>query len=165
MEPTYIAIYSSPLGLLEITGTATAIKSLYFIDESATDPANAAELPPLLQACFRQLDEYFEGRRQVFDLALAPDGTAFQKSVWQRLMTIPYGQTVSYLDIAQQLGNEKAIRAVGRANGQNPISIIVPCHRVIGRDGKLVGYGGGLWRKEWLLRHEEASFGRQLMLM
>ncbi|MDR1680771.1 MAG: methylated-DNA--[protein]-cysteine S-methyltransferase [Prevotellaceae bacterium] len=119
--------------------------------------APVAEVPanPILQACIRQLDEYFAGRRRSFDLPLAPSGTAFQRGVWQALAAIPYGQTISYLELARRIGNSKAVRAVGRANGQNKIVIIVPCHRVIGAHGTLVGYTGGLWRKEWLLKHEQ----------
>jgi methylated-DNA-[protein]-cysteine S-methyltransferase len=100
------------------------------------------------------MDEYFEGSRKEFQLPLAPEGTDFQKRVWSELLNIPYGATCSYLDVARALGDANAIRAVGAANGRNPISIIIPCHRVIGADGSLTGYGGGLWRKEWLLRHE-----------
>lgn len=104
--------------------------------------------------CFQQLDEYFAHRRQQFSLKLNPQGTAFQKRVWQHLLKIPFGKTTSYLEIAEALGARKALRAVGAANGRNPIPIIIPCHRVIGRDGDLIGFGGGIWRKEWLLRHE-----------
>jgi len=97
-------------------------------------------------------------------VALQPEGTDFQKAVWQQLAAIPYGQTASYGDIARALGNPQAVRAVGAANGQNPISIIIPCHRVIGSNGKLTGYGGGLWRKEWLLEHEGRLAGQQIRL-
>ena len=104
-----------------------------------------------------QFEAYFAGRLQRFDLPLAARGTAFQQAVWQALCDIPYGETVSYLDIANAIGNPKAVRAVGAANGQNPLSIIVPCHRVIGRSGKLVGYGGGLPIKQWLLALEQSG--------
>ena len=103
-----------------------------------------------------QLAAYFAGDRHGFDIPLALTGSEFQQAVWTQLLTIPYGMMVSYQDIADGLDNPQAVRAVGAANGQNPVSIIVPCHRVVGSDGKLVGYGGGLWRKEWLLRHEGA---------
>ena len=103
-----------------------------------------------------QLDEYFNGTRKYFDLPLTPEGTPFQKQVWEALQEIPYGKTISYSQLAIQLGNLKTIRAVGLANGQNPIAIIIPCHRVIGKDGSQVGYGGGLENKVWLLRHEGA---------
>lgn len=108
----------------------------------------------VLQLTMTQLTEYFSGRRKDFDLPLAASGTAFQQSVWQALREIPFGQTASYLDLAQSIKNPKAVRAVGSANGKNPISIVVPCHRVIGTNGKLTGYAGGLDRKLWLLEHE-----------
>ncbi|MBN1937224.1 MAG: methylated-DNA--[protein]-cysteine S-methyltransferase [Anaerolineae bacterium] len=109
---------------------------------------------PVIEMALVQLDEYFSGVRRVFDLPLGLHGTEFQQRVWRQLLEIPYGQTASYAEVARALGNPQAVRAVGLANGKNPISIIVPCHRVIGSDGNLVGYGGGLWRKEWLLKHE-----------
>lgn len=155
--------YRSPIGFLELVGSADRLKSVRFVDTA--DPAvGQADLSPLLAVCWAQLDEYFRGERQVFELNLAPDGSEFQQRVWRQLTTIPYGQTVSYLDIACALGDEKTIRAVGAANGQNKIAIIIPCHRVIGRDGKLVGYGGGLWRKAWLLNHERKFSSGQLAL-
>lgn len=156
------AYYQSATGLIEIVGTAAGLKSLNFVDEQT-----GADLtvPPGLQATVEQLDDYFHGRRQRFSLQLAPQGTPFQQRVWRELLTIPFGRTVAYLDIARAIGNEQAVRAVGAANGQNPISIIIPCHRVIGRNGQLTGYGGGLWRKEWLLNHERAiAFGKQMTL-
>ncbi|MCB0116229.1 MAG: methylated-DNA--[protein]-cysteine S-methyltransferase [Caldilineaceae bacterium] len=144
--------YTSPIGLIEIGGTETALTSLYFVDA----PRQEVTSSPVLEDAMRQLDEYFRHLRQDFDLPLDLHGTEFQRSVWRQLLTVGYGATVAYLDIANALGNPKAIRAVGAANGQNPISVIVPCHRIIGSNGKLVGYGGGLWRKEWLLKHEGA---------
>jgi methylated-DNA-[protein]-cysteine S-methyltransferase len=143
--------YLSPIGLLEVGGD-TAIQSLFFVDAQR----EAVQSCPLVEEAIRQLTEYFTGERRDFDLPLEMDGTLFQRRVWQQLLAVPYGKTASYMDIANGLGNPKAIRAVGAANGQNPISIIVPCHRIIGSNGKLIGYGGGLWRKEWLLRHEGA---------
>jgi len=116
--------------------------------------ASAGEIPPCLQECVRQLEEYFQGQRRAFSLKLLPRGTEFQQRVWAQLLKVPYGSTASYRDIALALGDADAVRAVGSANGKNPISIIIPCHRIIGSDGKLIGYGGGVWRKEWLLRHE-----------
>ncbi len=153
MNHQYKTYYRSPIGLIEITATDTTLTGLYFVE--AAGDAHALT-PPLLHRAVRQLDEYFNGSRQEFDLPLAPIGTNFQQQVWQQLLTIPYGSAVSYLDVAKAIDNEKAVRAVGAANGQNPISIIIPCHRVIGNDGQLVGYGGGLWRKKWLLEHEGA---------
>lgn len=163
MTQQYKAYYRSPLGVIEIVATERAIKSLYFI-EPERRAAAAVDDSPALAECVRQLDEYFAGELSEFELALDPNGTEFQKAVWQQLTTIPFGKTVSYLDIAKGLGNEKAVRAVGAANGQNPISIIIPCHRVIGSDGSLTGYGGGLWRKEWLLKHEGLLREEQLPL-
>ncbi len=162
MPTTYKAYYQSDIGVIEIVSTNQAIQSLNFVEAEGSEAT--VDAPPIIEACLKQLDEYFKGERQVFTLPLEPDGTEFQKSVWQQLLTIPFGQTVSYLDIARQLGNEKAVRAVGLANGRNPISLIIPCHRVIGSDGTLTGYGGGLWRKEWLLKHEGALNGGQMAL-
>jgi len=113
------------------------------------------EIPQCLKDCVRQLDEYFIGKRKEFELELLPQGTPFQMKVWQKLMEIPYGKTASYKDIAEAVDSPKAVRAVGGANNKNKICIIIPCHRVIGSDGSLVGYGGGIWRKEWLLKHEK----------
>ncbi|MCB0153440.1 MAG: methylated-DNA--[protein]-cysteine S-methyltransferase [Anaerolineae bacterium] len=165
MTQQYKAYYQSALGLIEIVATDQAVKSLYFIEPDARDAtAESANGSPALTECVRQLDDYFAGELSEFELALDPDGTDFQKAVWQQLTTIPFGKTVAYLDIARGLGNEKAVRAVGAANGQNPISIIIPCHRVIGSDGSLTGYGGGLWRKAWLLKHEGVLREEQLPL-
>jgi methylated-DNA-[protein]-cysteine S-methyltransferase len=113
-------------------------------------------------AVHEQLDAYFAGELQEFDLPLAPHGTPFQLRVWDELTRIPYAETISYKELALRLGDPKLVRAVGTANGRNPLSIIVPCHRVIGADGTLVGYGGGLERKRWLLDHEAVASGRRL---
>ncbi|MFT2008463.1 methylated-DNA--[protein]-cysteine S-methyltransferase [Pontibacter sp. 13R65] len=152
MEATvYTTSYHSPLGWIRITGTSQGIISVLFTEAEAP---GTTELPACMQGCVNQLVQYFNGERQQFDLPLAPAGTAFQQQVWQHLQTIPYGKTASYLQVARATSGEKAIRAVGAANGKNPLCIVVPCHRVIGSDGSLTGYAGGLWRKEWLLRHE-----------
>ena len=132
-------------------------------DGAITDIRFGGELPheakpletPLIKRCQEELREYFSGERQAFDLPLAPQGTAFQQSVWQALLTIPYGEVRSYGDIARQIGNPKASRAIGGANNRNPIAIVIPCHRVIGANGRLVGYGGGLDKKEMLLSLEQ----------
>jgi methylated-DNA-[protein]-cysteine S-methyltransferase len=108
-----------------------------------------------LGPAFAQVDEYFQGERCEFTTCLSVRGTDFQKEVWRRLVAIPYGETATYSELARAVGRPKAGRAVGQANHRNPISIIIPCHRVIGNDGRLVGYGGGLWRKKWLLAHEK----------
>lgn len=159
------AYYQSEIGLLEIIGTEEYIQAVYFIEpEEKGTSFDGAPIPTAVAECISQFDEYFTGKRQDFSLKLAPEGTEFQKTVWHELLNIPFGKTVSYLDIAKAIGNEKAIRAVGAANGRNPISIIVPCHRVIGSNGHLTGYGGGLWRKEWLLNHEGSLGGQQMKL-
>lgn len=150
MIDQHTACYQSPVGALEIIGSENGVSSVLFVDHAAT----TSDIPPCLHDCVLQLDEYFKGRRQAFALTLDLHGTDFQKRVWRELLNIPFGKTVSYLDIALALGDRKSIRAVGGANGKNPICIIVPCHRVIGSNGSLIGYGGGLWRKEWLLQFE-----------
>ena len=144
-------IITSPLGFTKISGDELGISSLSLLnsEEKITDI-----IPFELQNCVQQLKEYFEGRRAQFDLQLNLQGTEFQKKVWHQLLTIPYGKTISYLQLSQQLGDIKAIRAVANANGKNPLWIIIPCHRVIGSDGSLTGYAGGLHRKQWLLEHE-----------
>lgn len=144
-------IINSPLGFTKIIGDTNGISSITILnsDENTTDI-----IPEPLEDCVHQLNEYFEGERAQFDLQLNPQGTDFQKKVWQQLQTIPFGKTASYLEVSQQLGDVKAIRAVANANGKNPLWIIVPCHRVIGSDGSLTGYAGGLHRKQWLLEHE-----------
>ncbi|HEX8515879.1 MAG TPA: methylated-DNA--[protein]-cysteine S-methyltransferase [Bacteroidia bacterium] len=150
----HYAYYSSPIGLIEISGNGEGIATLYFVDEKREA---STKIHPTLKECHLQLEEYFKGLRKEFGLKLNPRGTDFQKRVWEKLAALPYGKTVTYLDISRLLGDANATRAVGNANGSNPISIIVPCHRVIGVNGKLTGYGGGLWRKEWLLNHEMGS--------
>jgi methylated-DNA-[protein]-cysteine S-methyltransferase len=168
MKKEHKAYYQSEIGLLEIVGTDEAINSVNFIEvepeEKDENFDQVGGTSPAVANCLSQLDEYFKGKRQQFSLELEPGGTEFQKAVWRQLTAIPYGHTVSYLDIARSLDNEKAVRAVGAANGQNKIVIIVPCHRVIGSDGKLTGYGGGLWRKEWLLNHEGSLSSKQMAL-
>jgi O-6-methylguanine DNA methyltransferase len=142
--------YRSPLGLIEIIADQQAILGSNFVDGKRLDE----DATPLLERACQQFQEYFAGEREVFDLPLSFEGTPFQRSVWQEVLAIPYGRTVSYSQVAVAIGKPKAVRPVGTANGRNPLSIIVPCHRVIGSDGSLSGYGGGLWRKEWLLDHE-----------
>ncbi len=144
------AYYESPIGLIEIGGTADGITSLFFVEERRSDVTSNV----VCAEGVRQISEYFEGSRKEFDLPISLGGTEFQRQVWTELTVIPFGQTVSYGDLARSIGKPSAVRAVGAANGDNPISIIVPCHRVIGSDGGLTGYGGGLERKQWLLKHE-----------
>jgi methylated-DNA-[protein]-cysteine S-methyltransferase len=146
-----IAYYQSPIGAVEILGTQEQIVALNFVDRMGkTDE----KLPVIMRNCLGQIDEYFKGKRKAFNIALLLKGTEFQKSVWQQLVKVPFGNVSSYREIAVALGKPSACRAVGNANGKNPISIIIPCHRIIGSNGNLTGYGGGLWRKEWLLSHE-----------
>ena len=156
MAELFWGTVESPIGLIEIGATDQAIRSLYFVEEPRADAEDADNPHPLIAKAVHQLQEYFNGTRTEFDLPLALHGTDFQQQVWQQLLTVAYGQMASYRDIAYALDKPKAVRAVGAANGQNPISLIVPCHRIIGSNGKLTGYGGGLWRKEWLLKHEGA---------
>ena len=146
-----IAFYNSPIGKIQIEYSGVVISSLIFIEEKSQEK----NIPDPIKPLFLQLDEYFAGGRKKFDLNLDLTGTDFQKKVWDCLLEIPFGQTISYMDLAKKLGDPKTIRAVGNANGKNPVSIIVPCHRVVGSDGSLTGYAGGLWRKEWLLNHEK----------
>ena len=150
--------YNSPIGVLQIKSSGDAISCVSFLSNEHPQPApNVSFTKPsskTIKDCIRQLDEYFAGKRFDFELELNQPGTDFQQQVWNALLDIKFGKTSSYLALSRRLGNEKAIRAVGTANGRNNIAIIVPCHRVIGTNGKLVGYGGGLWRKQWLLEHE-----------
>jgi methylated-DNA-[protein]-cysteine S-methyltransferase len=148
--------YNSPIGLIEITGTGDSITSLYFVEQNINPKF---ESNSNLENCAIQLDEYFNGKRKDFDLKLEPEGSEFQKKVWDELMNIKYGETKSYQQMSQLLGDVLAIRAVANANGQNKISIVIPCHRVIGSNGSLTGYAGGLWRKKWLLQHEQKYSG------
>lgn len=144
-------IINSPLGCTKISGDADGIISVSILD---TQEKLSEIIPEVLLECVTQLKAYFKEERQTFNLKLNPDGTTFQKNVWKQLQTIPYGKTISYLELSKQLGDVKAIRAAASANGKNPLWIIVPCHRVIGSDGSLTGYAGGLHRKQWLLNHE-----------
>ena len=149
MNKIYKAYYDSPLGIIEIKGTEQGILAISFDEEGLVQ-----EVPAVLEECYEQLGEYFKGQRKEFALNLIFEGTDFQKKVWLELTKVPFGNTASYKDIAEGIGNVKAMRAVGNANSKNPFSIVVPCHRVIGANGNLVGYAGGLWRKKWLLNHE-----------
>ena len=151
----FYRFYQHPkLGWLKIEGTQDAITGINFLDEAPTQPENSSAV---VDEAVKQLEEYFNGQRKSFELPLAFTGTDFQKSVWEILQTVPFGATSTYGQIAHQLNNPKSVRAVGQANGKNPISIVVPCHRIVGSNGKLTGYGGGLWRKKWLLAHEQTD--------
>jgi len=154
MDAPFHIYYQSPIGLVEIAGTDAALTGLSFVESRPRKPGDE---PPLLRDALRQIDEYFLGRRTEFSIPLKTEGTSFQEDVWRALRGIGYGMTASYQDIARTVGRPDAVRAVGAANGANPISIIIPCHRVIGKDGQLTGYGGGLWRKRLLLQLERTG--------
>ena len=151
MIEKYIAYYKSKIGRIKIVSSKGMI---VFVEFAKKNKRKSAE-PYILKKCIKQVDEYFKGKRKNFSIDLQLEGTAFQKGVWRQLAKIPFGRTVSYKDIAAAIGNKNAVRAVANAIGKNKISIIIPCHRVIGSNGKPTGYGGGIWRKEWLLRHEK----------
>ena len=141
---------TSPLGSLILKSDGQSITGISFTEKDLQEQ-NSCEV---LERCKEQLENYFSGQTQVFDLPLHPEGTDFQEKVWAELLKIPYGETITYMDLAVRLGDPKAIRAVGTANGRNPIAVIVPCHRVIGAGNKLTGYAGGIWRKKLLLELE-----------
>jgi methylated-DNA-[protein]-cysteine S-methyltransferase len=147
------AFIESPLGITKIVGDENGVSEISVLGEGEI----SAKIPKNLKECVSQLQDYFNGQRNHFDFKLNPQGTDFQQKVWQELLNIPFGKTMSYLDLSKKLGDVKAIRAVASANGRNPLWIVVPCHRVIGTDGSLTGYAGGLWRKKWLLEHESPS--------
>ena len=164
MAEEFTIYYHSPVGQLKITGTENFITEVAFHDRSKKPEGNKKVLPPLLINCTEQLIQYFNGQRRQFELPLNQEGTPFQLGVWNELIAIPYAKTISYLDLARRTGDTKATRAVANANGKNNIAIIVPCHRVIGSNKELVGYGGGLWRKKWLLDHEmKIAYGVQTL--
>ncbi len=152
MDDLHRAYLESPIGLVEVEATGSEVVRVEFADKKK--PPSPAPHSPALADALRQLDEYFRGRRRIFELMLRFDGTDFQNRVWRALLDVGFGETATYGAIARSIGRPASTRAVGAANGKNPISIIVPCHRIIGSSGSLTGYGGGLWRKEWLLRHE-----------
>lgn len=154
------AFIETPVGILELQGDAEGLVSALF--EDSEDVIVSEKIPKELEEAVNQLQEYFEGKRKEFYIKLSPEGTDFQKKVWKQLEGIPFGKTVTYQQMANQLGDPKVIRAAASANGKNPISIIIPCHRVIGSDGSLTGYAGGLHRKKWLLEHESPSSQQSL---
>ncbi|HEY4064572.1 MAG TPA: methylated-DNA--[protein]-cysteine S-methyltransferase, partial [Puia sp.] len=160
--------YQSPLGLLRIGGTDTYISEISFIDNIDDTTGNSSPLQgpvtPMIIQCIEQLIQYFQGQRRVFEFPIYQEGTEFQEKVWNELTAIPFGKTISYLELSRRLGDTKTIRAAASANGRNNIVIVVPCHRVIGSKRDLVGYGGGLWRKKWLLDHEtKVMYGVQTL--
>lgn len=157
-EMAYYLIHKTPLGNITLVEDKGRLTSLFFGVPFGI--SNSLPCTPLLLAACRQLDEYFAGNRRVFTLPLAPSGTPFQLQCWEALCRIPYGETISYAEEARMIGNPKACRAVGMANNRNQLPILIPCHRVIGKNGRLIGYGGGLHIKEFLLDHEAKWKGR-----
>ena len=155
METAYI---KTPLGITKILGDENGISVISVSYEGEISDT----IPVVLQETVSQLNDYFEGKRTAFTFKMNPSGTEFQRKVWQALLEIPFGKTMSYLELSKKLGDVKAIRAVASANGKNSLWIVVPCHRVIGTDGSLTGYAGGLWRKKWLLEHENPSTQQSL---
>lgn len=153
------AFLKTPLGIASIKGDENGITSILILDDQEL---TSDEVPFHLRDCVLQLQEYFAGERKTFDFKLNPQGTEFQQKVWQVLQGIPYGKTISYMELSLKVGDIKAIRAVAAANGKNPLWIVVPCHRVIGSDGSLTGYAGGLWRKKCLLDHENPPAQKSL---
>ena len=148
----------TPLGFATIIGDHNGVSVITIDDEGTISPV----IPEVLTAAVSQLNDYFEGKRTDFNFKLNPKGTEFQQKVWQSLLEIPFGKTSGYLEQSKKLGDVKAIRAVASANGKNPLWIVLPCHRVIGSDGSLTGYAGGIWRKKWLLEHENPSAQQSL---
>ncbi|ADB37641.1 methylated-DNA--[protein]-cysteine S-methyltransferase [Spirosoma linguale] len=149
-------LFDSPLGVVAISGNDTGVSGITCTNVSPVDNAPGGPVPEPVRLAAEQLKAYFAGELKSFDFPINPAGTAFQQSVWRALLEVPFGTTLSYLALARRMGDEKAIRAVAAANGRNPLWIVVPCHRIIGSDGSLTGYAGGLWRKQWLLEHEGA---------
>ncbi len=156
METAYM---ETPVGWARIQGDQQGLTSVNILDEA---PRNTDIIPEILEDAVYQLREYFEGKRHNFDLNLNPEGTPFQLKVWKLLATLPFGKTISYLELSRKLGDLNAIRAVASANAKNPLWVIIPCHRVVGSDGSLTGYAGGLHRKKWLLDHEQGSYQQLL---
>lgn len=164
MLQEFTTYYHSPVGLLKISSTHDFINEISFHDTSQKQEGKKRNFPPLLINCVEQLIQYFNGQLRQFELPLNQPGTPFQQGVWNELIVIPYGKTISYLELARRTGDTKAARAVANANGKNNIAIIVPFHRVIGSNKDLIGYGGGLWRKKWLLEHEaKVAYGVQTL--
>lgn len=155
-----IGYYQSPIGLIEIQGAYEFVYSIKFIEDDDKVPVTDPDPSGAVLQCIRQLDQYFKGKLRKFDFPVRRNGTSFQQRVWDVLEKIPYGETINYHQLAERLGNEKVIRASAHANAKNQLAIVVPCHRVIGSDGSLVGYMAGLKRKQWLLDHEAKVAGK-----
>lgn len=148
-----IAYLQTPIGTAELKGDKNGLASIIVLEDKKPN----GTIPEVLKDAVQQFQEYFDGDRTVFNLKINPSGTDFQKKVWEALSQIPFGKTISYLELSKQLGDVNTIRAVASANGKNPLWIVVPCHRVIGTNGDLTGYAGGLHRKKWLLEHESPA--------
>lgn len=162
MNKLYTVDFQSPIGIIEIIGNDKGISSILFSEREAAVHVLHEDTPQVLRDCIRQLSEYFNGERLDFTIPCFSEGTAFQQKVWAALKGVEYAETKSYRDIAAAIGHDKAVRAVGNANSKNKLTIVVPCHRVIGANGKLTGYAGSLPRKEWLLAHECAVLDKRL---
>jgi len=154
VEELQKAYFETPLGTAKIVGNGSSIVSLVVLDDKIEE---TKELPDYLLNVVKQMNEYFKGSRKVFDFPIVLLGTEFQVKVWNELCEIPYGKTISYAEQSKKMGDPKSIRAVAAANGKNPLWIVVPCHRVIGSNGSLTGYAGGIWRKKWLIEHEKSE--------
>ncbi|MBK5270077.1 MAG: methylated-DNA--[protein]-cysteine S-methyltransferase [Bacteroidia bacterium] len=164
MPEIFTTYYHSPVGLLKISGTDNYISEVSFHDTTQKTEGKKKNFPPLILQCIEQLIQYFHGELRQFQLPVNQTGTPFQQDVWSELIQIPYGKTISYLELAKRTGDTKATRAVANANGKNNVAIIIPCHRVIGSNKDLVGYAGGLWRKKWLLELEaKVAYGVQTL--
>lgn len=155
----YTTYYKSPIGIIEIKGNCSAIISIIFVEKIGEE--SNEELPTIVTTCSKQLDEYFNGNRKRFDINMLAVGTPFEKKVWNELKNIDYGENVSYKDIAKAIGNEQAVRAVGKAIGKNKFAIIIPCHRVIASTGNITGYAWEVWRKEWLINFEKPQLKKE----
>ena len=149
--------FQSPLGVIEIQVNDLALISVKFLGEEVFEENKSPQNNEIIMLTIGQLGQYFDGKLKEFDLPVQLEGTEFQRRVWSELKRIPFGKTISYSQLADKLGSRDLVRAVGSANGSNPLGIGVPCHRVVGRQGDLVGYAGGLWRKQWLLEHEDCQ--------
>jgi methylated-DNA-[protein]-cysteine S-methyltransferase len=166
MGELFSTYYQSQIGLIKISATEQYISEVIFVDTIEKPPADPRKKKyyPIIIQCIEQLIQYFQGERRVFEFPVHQEGTPFQKKVWDELIGIPYGKTISYLELSRRLGDTKAIRAAASANGKNNIAIIIPCHRVIGSKNDMVGYAGGIWRKKWLLQHEtKVMYGVQTL--
>ena len=156
----HTAYYNSPIGMIQLVQENNLLTVAQFLDETISLPPDSTKL---LNEVLHQLNEYFSGIRTEFNLPLHAKGTNFQQKVWEKLVEIPFGKTITYLQLAKRLNNVKCIRAAASANGKNPLAVIIPCHRVIGANGKLTGYAGGQHRKQWLLEHEAKINGNLLL--